>query len=163
MMGILAKGVLFNTKAKAFKKRRTIQLLALTLSAILLSFVQNAINQNYKTATILAITFITISSLFIFIKKGRILFASNCLLIILIISMTQIIAIGSGLKDVGYLAYCGILIYGGMLGTKRFYTLLLASVLLLTVCLGLANVFNWLEFKVQHKPWVILILSLIHI
>jgi diguanylate cyclase (GGDEF)-like protein len=156
-MGILAKEVLLNTKVRAFKKRRTVQLLVLTLFAILLSVVQNTLNQNYTTAIILSITFFVISGLFYYIKKDKVLFASNCLLIILIISMTQIIAIGSGLKDVGYLAYCGILIYGGMLGTKRFYTLLLASVLLLTICLGLANVFNWLEFKVQHKPWVILI------
>ena len=120
--------------------RRISQIIFTVTVALSLIALQNMLVGNWLTFTLMLTSIVLLIVAYRTARAGKLELASTMLLVILTAMGTLSIWIDQGLREHALLAYCGILLFAGLMGSARLFLLLLAFMLANVVLNGVLNV-----------------------
>jgi diguanylate cyclase (GGDEF)-like protein len=123
--------------------KRLMQILAVTLLAMLSVLVQNVLGGRWLTVEILLIASVPLAAAMVMTRRGHLTLATCLTLIALALMATVFLWIGQGLRDTALLIFPGILVIAAIQGQVRVFLGLLAYTFLALGAILAANLTGW--------------------
>ncbi len=133
-----AQGIIYRDSQKQHIKRLA-QILRISQIVMLLVSLISITSGNYSIVMVILAAGTFLFTVDWAIYKQRPMVATSILLVSLTLTLSYLMWMGSGLRDLSLLGFTGVLVFAGALGNKRLIASLLALMVAVLVIIGVAN------------------------